>query len=86
MHQFSDDTKLLNLNSCVKSINKQVSYDLKNLSNWLKANTITLNVGKTELVLLTSTKKQLYCDLKIKQNEKRLCERNSFSQVFGNSN
>ena len=38
VHQFPDDTNLLNFNSCVNSINKQVSYDLKNLSNWLKAN------------------------------------------------
>ena len=52
VHHFADDTKLLNFNSCVKSINKQVNYDLKNLSNWLKANKIFLNVGKTELVLM----------------------------------
>ena len=59
------------------SIKKQVNYDLKNLSNWLKANKISLNVGKTELVLFTSSKKQLDCDLKIKLNGKRLYEANS---------
>ena len=73
-HHFVDDTNLLNFNSCVKSINNQVNYDLKNLSNWLKANKISLNVGKTELVLFTSSKKQLDCDLKIKLNGKRLYE------------
>ena len=75
VHHFADDTNLLNFNSCVKSINKQVNYDLKNLSNWLKANKILLNVGKTELMLFTSSKKQLDCDLKIKLNGKRLYER-----------
>ena len=40
VHHFADDTNLLNFNSCVKSINKQVNYDLKNLSNWLKAKNI----------------------------------------------
>ena len=40
MHHFADDTNLLIFNSCVKSINKQVNYDVKNLSNWLKANKI----------------------------------------------
>ena len=45
VHHFADDTNLLNFNSCVKSINKQVNYELKNLSNWLKANKISLNVG-----------------------------------------
>ena len=77
MHHFADDTNLLNFSSCVKSINKQVNYNLKNLSNWLKANKISLNVGKTELVLFTSSKKQLDCDLKIKLNRERLYETDS---------
>ena len=72
MHHFADDnTNLLNFNSCVKSIDKQVNCDLKNLSNWLETNKISLNVGKTELVLFTSSNKQLYCDLKIKLNKKK---------------
>ena len=62
VHHFADDTNLLNFNSCVKSLNKQINYDLKNLSNWLEANATSLNVGKTELVLFTSSKKQLDCD------------------------
>ena len=74
MHHFVDDTNLLNFSSCVMSINKQVNYDLKNLANWLKANKISLDVGKAELVFFTSPKKQLDCDLKIKLNGKRLCE------------
>ena len=76
VHHFADDTNLLNFNSCVKSINKQVNYDLKNLSNWLKANKISLSVGKTEVVLFSS-KKQLDCDLEIKLNGKRLYETDS---------
>ena len=36
-----------------------------------------LNIGKTELVLFTSSKKQLDCDLKIKLNGKRLYETDS---------
>ena len=72
VHHFADDTNPLNFNSCVKSINKQVKYDfIKNLSNWLKTNKISLNVGKTELVLFTSLKKQRNCDLKIKLNGKK---------------
>ena len=74
VHHFGDDTNLLNFNNCVKCINKQVNYDLKNLSNWLKTNKISLNVGKTDLVLFTSSKKQLDCDLNIKLNGNRLFE------------
>ena len=76
VHHFADDTNLLNFNSCV-IVDKQVNYDLKNLVNWLKANKISLNVGKTELVLFTLPKKQLDCDLKIKLNGKRLYEADS---------
>ena len=77
VHHFADDNNLLKFNSCVKSINKQVNYDLKSLSNWLKANKMSLNVGKSELVFFTSSKKQLDCDLKIKLNGKRLYETDS---------
>ena len=71
VNHFSDDTNLLNFNSLVKSINKQVNHDLKTLLNQLQANKISFNVGKTELVLFVSTKKQLDSDLKIKLNGKR---------------
>ena len=77
VHHFADDTNLLNFDSCVKSTNKQVNYDLKNLSNWLKTNKISLNASKTELVLFTLPKKQLDCDLKIKLNGKRLYDTDS---------
>ena len=77
VQHFADDANLLNFISCVKSINKQINYDLKNLSNWLKAKKISLNVGKTELVLLTSSKKQLDCDLKIKLIGERVQETDS---------
>ena len=72
VHHFGDNTNILNFNSCVKSINKQINYDLKNLLNWLKANKISLHVFKAELKLFTSSKKQLDCDLKKKLNGKRL--------------
>ena len=70
MHHFAYDTDFLNFNSCVKSLNKQVNYNFKNLSNWLQAHKLSLNVRKTELVLFTSSKKQLDYDLKIKLNRK----------------
>ena len=82
VYHFADDTNLLKFNSCAKSINKQVNYDLKNLSNWLRTNKILLNVGKTELVLFTSSKKQLDCDLKIKLNGKRLHETDSVTHLW----
>ena len=74
IHHFADGTNLLNLNNCVKSIYKPVNRELKSLVNWLKANKISLYVGKTELVLFISPKKQFDSDLKIKVRRKRLYE------------
>ena len=54
VYHFEDDTNLLNFKSCVKSVKKQVNYDLNNLGDWVKAKEISLNIGKTELVLFTS--------------------------------
>ena len=51
--QFANDSNLPSFNSCVKSMNKYLSYDLKHLLNWLKANKNCLNVA---------SKKQLDCD------------------------
>ena len=56
VHHFADDTNLINFNSSIKVINKQVNKDLKTLSNWLNANKICLNVSKIELVLFRSAK------------------------------
>ena len=58
-------------------VNKPVNYHLKNLSNCLKTNKIPLNVGKTELVLFASPKKQLDSDMETKLNEKRLYKSDS---------
>ena len=77
VHHFADDTNLINFNSSIKVINKQVNKDLKTLSDWLNANKIFLNVSKTKLVLFRSAKKQLDFGLKLKLNGKRLYTTNS---------
>ena len=53
-------------------MNKQVNFDSKNLNNWLNANKIYLNVGKTEVVLFKSVTKQTDSDLHLRLNRKRL--------------
>ena len=72
VHHFANDANLINVNSSIKVINRQVNKDLKTLSNWLNANKICLNVSKTKLVLFRSAKKQLDYGLKLKLNGKRL--------------
>ena len=51
--------------------------DLKNLTNWLNANKISLNVDKTEMIIFRPTKQSLDCQLKLKLNRKRLHQTSS---------
>ena len=66
VQHFADDTNLLNFNSCAKSINKQVSYDLKNLSNWLKANKIS-TVCSYHVTYVFQSESTLYSCLNVKE-------------------
>ena len=49
-------------------MNKTVSSDLSNLVQWLRANKISLNVNKTEIVLFRSPTKQIYKNLNFRLN------------------
>ena len=72
VHHFADDTNLLHFTDSVKSLNKSINYDLKQLVHWLNANKIALNMSKTELVFFKPRKKQSDFDLNIKLARKSL--------------
>ena len=72
VHNFADDTNLLHIIDSIKKLNKAVNSDLRNLTNWLNANKISLNVSKTELILFMSKMQKLDFDLKLKLNGKRI--------------
>ena len=67
---FADDTNLLYFSKSVYRLNKYVNFDLKNLTYWLNANKISLNVKKT--VTFKHQRKKLDSPRKIKLNCKRL--------------
>ena len=77
VHHFADYTNLLYTNNSIKKLNKFLNKDLKNLTNWLNANKMTLNFDKTEMILFKATKKSLDCQLKLKLNGKRLYQTSS---------
>ena len=57
VHHFADDTNSLYTDNSIKKLNKFLNNDLKNLTNWLNVNKITLNFDKTEMILFKPTKK-----------------------------
>ena len=71
-HLFADDTNLLVIGSSLKQIQKRINIDLKLLCKWLKANKISLNASKTELIIFRDPRKKISFDLKIKVDGKKL--------------
>ena len=71
-HHFADDTNLLYIGKTLKKIQKYVNLDLKFLCKWLKANKISLNASKTELIIFRDPRKISTYDLKIKIDGKKL--------------
>ena len=69
---FADYTCFLNIQSSIKQINRTLNKDLKQLSLWLNANKISLNVAKTKVILFKPKNKQLDTDLKLTLCRKRL--------------
>ena len=59
IHHFADDTNLLCASSSLKDINKKINFNLSNLTQWLRANKIALNVNKTDIVIFRSPRKQI---------------------------
>ena len=59
VHHFANDTNILYVSSYLKDINKKINNDLSNLVQWLRANKISLNVSKTEIVIFKSHSKQI---------------------------
>ena len=55
VYDFADDTNLLHFSKSITKLNKYVNLDMKNLTDWLNANKISLNVQKTELLIFKRT-------------------------------
>ena len=81
VHHFADDTNLLSLSNSVKKLNELVNADLEQLVNWLNPNKISLNVKKTEMVILKSKQKKFEGALKVRLFCKRLYPTGSVKYV-----
>ena len=63
---FADDTTLYMSSSNVNYLRFGVQHDLESLSDWFKANSLTLNLTKSECVFFTRSKKLQNLDLSLK--------------------
>ena len=64
---FADDTCISYANKNLKTLESNINYDLKSVTEWLRANRLSLNVDKTKLLLFCSTNnKQVEDNISIK--------------------
>ena len=54
IHNFADDTNFLYESPSLKDINRKINYDMSRVTHWLRANRISLNVAKIEIILFCS--------------------------------
>ena len=59
IHHFADDTNLMLTNSSLKKIKRQLNHDFSLICHWLRANKISLNTSKTEIIIYRPSKKQI---------------------------
>ena len=55
VHRFADETNLLHFSKSITRFNNYLNFDMNNISYWLNANKISLNVQKSELLFFTNT-------------------------------
>ena len=72
VHHFADDADLLYFSKSITKFNNYVNLDMKDLTDWLNANKISLNGQKTELVIFKHQRKKLDSEVNIKLNRERL--------------
>ena len=57
---YADDTSIIYAGKDVKEINDFLNNDLKSINTWLSANKLTLNLTKTEILVITSRQRRVY--------------------------
>ena len=59
VHHFAGDANLLHFSKSITRLNKCVNLDMENLTGWLNANKIFLNMQKTEVVIFKHQSKKI---------------------------
>ena len=81
-YHFADDTNVTLSDHLQETLAKRMNHDLRKLSMWLRANKLSLNIEKTELVVFRRQNTKLSNSFKIKLDGKRLFPTNSV-KYFG---
>ena len=85
---YADDTSLCYQSSDINELNEAINNDLKQLDIWLQGNKLSLNVAKTNSMLVSTTQKHNILksrnddlDLKIRDNELEIIQKTKYLGV-----
>ena len=56
---FADDTNITFVAGTTSELESLINIELQNLNQWLQANRLSLNIAKTEFMIISSRQKQL---------------------------
>ena len=86
MSMYADDTSLCHQSNDITQLNKAINTDLRHLDSWLQGNKLSLNVGKTHSMLITTKQKRnilqdtnLNLELSIRESELEVVQKNEVS-------
>ena len=71
-YHFADDTNIMQSNTSLEVLAKQMNKDLLNLSYWLRANKLCRSIQKTKLIIFRPTNLKIDSSIKLKLQGKRL--------------
>ena len=77
IRHFADDTNLLLVDKSLNRKNKRVNHNLRLLSEWLRANRLLLNSGKTEIVIFKPKTKEISKTLNFRVSGQKIKPKNS---------
>ena len=69
---FADDTFLKMESTNIGNLKKQANQEIRNVSNWLIANNLTLNMDKSKYMIIGNKKNTASVEFSLKMNEKKL--------------
>ena len=86
---FADDTSIIYSSNKLKTLETILNTDLKGISDWLKANRLSLNVNKTKLLIFQSKQRKLDLNclsIKIEGSKLKPCDNVKYLGLFLDKN
>ena len=81
---FADDTNLTAVGETLDEVRERAGADVRNVQKWLRANKLSLNIGKTECVLIGSSHKTKHADTQLQlDRENEMVKKVKNTKVLG---